>query len=89
MAQALTPEHVRYLMDNGLRRILRPDDSLPHQIRLSMHPRSQHIAVSCTCRRKQQPQGGYDPIEVRGCWQPGDAIAVWRAHASAAEAVTA
>ena len=86
MAQILSPEHVQFLMDNGLRRILRPDPDLLHQIVVTTGSNNHLIAISCNCKRC--PTGSYEPIEVRSCWQPGEAAAVWREHAEAAEAVS-
>lgn len=85
MTQTLTAEHVRFLVDNGLRRITRRDPALPHQIILNFVKGSaggQLIGVSCNC----MPEIGRSkriyrqPIEARSSWQPGEAMACWREH---------
>ncbi len=86
MAQTLTPEHVKFLIEHGLRRVLRWDDEAEHQVRLSIQHRTQHIAVSCSCR--PNPNGGWEPLEARPSWQPGEAIARWRQHVAEAEAAS-
>ena len=58
------------------------DDSLPHQIRIDLAPGG-GLAVSCNCMRTGQ---GYGPLEVRERWEPGGALAVYRAHLDGAEA---
>ena len=58
------------------------DDSLPHQIRIVLAPGG-GLSVSCNCLRTGQ---GYEPLEVREQWEPGEAPAVWRAHLAQAEA---
>ena len=59
---------------------LDPDAS--HQIRL-MYVGSA-IGVSCTCQAHWSPHHkivtGYQPIEARGRWDPGEALARWRQH---------
>lgn len=58
------------------------DDSLPHQIRISLMPGgSGLIAVSCNCLRV--PTDGaarYEPIEARSRWEPDEPIELWREH---------
>jgi hypothetical protein len=92
MAQALTPEQARYLIDNGLRRILRPDPDLPHQIVIRGSDNGR-IGVSCNCRLLsgdgRSANSSYVPLEVRSCWKPGEAAARWRQHVAEAEAVAA
>ena len=58
------------------------DDSLPHQIRI-VCGRDGGLAVSCNCMRTGQ---GYEPLEVREQWEPGEAPAVWRAHLAVTQA---
>ena len=59
------------------------DDSLPHQIRIFLVSGGPGLAVSCNCLRTGQ---GFEPIEVRKRWEPGEAPAVWRAHLAGTEA---
>lgn len=91
--QPLTPVQVGRLRELGCQRVTLLDDSLPHQIRLTWlkrdgHGSTHHIAVSCTCLRIRRPRGpdGWEPIEARPCWQPGEAIERWRQHVAEAEA---
>ena len=58
------------------------DDSLPHQIRISVAPGG-GLAVSCNCMRTGQ---GYAPIEVREQWEPLEALAAYWAHLPGREA---
>ena len=58
------------------------DLSLPHQVVIQLVPGSR-IAVSCLCLATSARGAGAfhcTPIEVRSSWQPGEAIAAWRAH---------
>jgi hypothetical protein len=81
MAQALTDDQARYLMENGLRRVFRADPAAGHQIvvRLSASAR---LTVSCTCLGVPGCKGGirYEPIETRQSWLPGEAVRAWREH---------
>lgn len=92
MAQILTGEQARFLADNGLVRVPRlRDPDLPHQPLMLLVQGSQHLAVSCNCMRtrgdgRSLKGSGYEPIEARACWQPGEAIARWREHLDGTEA---
>lgn len=51
------------------------DDSLPHQIRLSVTSagtRNNLLAVSCTCRKY--------PLDVRDRFEPHEPMEIWRQH---------
>lgn len=64
------------------RRITMRDDSAAHQIRLQFASGNK-IAVSCTCMATSHAGAGtrfYEPIEVRGRWEPHEPMDVWRAH---------
>ena len=58
------------------------DDSLPHQIRIDLAPGG-GLAVSCNCLRTGQ---GFEPLEVREQWEPGEALEAYWAHLSRREA---
>ena len=56
------------------RRVVFEDPALSHQIVIRLTGGNSHrIGVSCNCLKGE-------PIEVRGCFPAGDAIAVWRKH---------
>lgn len=86
MAETLTDAQAAYLMEHGLRRVTYRDPSLAHQIVIQLSGASHGIAVSCQCRATGFFGAGTvhcEPIEVRACWEPGEAYAVWQAHAAA------
>ena len=58
------------------------DDSLPHQIRISVAPGG-GLAVSCNCMRTGQ---GYAPLQVREQWEPLEALEAYWAHLPRREA---
>jgi hypothetical protein len=64
------------------------DDSLPHQIRISLMPGgSGLIAVSCNCLRVPVPgTPKYEPIEARTRWEPDEPIELWRKHMAEVDA---
>jgi len=72
----------------ALVRVTMRDDTLPHQIRLSLRSTTGKIAVSCTCLRIGRNDYDYEPIEIRPRWDADEAKAVWRAHIVAARKVT-
>jgi hypothetical protein len=93
MAQQLTPEHVRFLMDNGLRRVSWRDPSLRHQILMLPTPGGR-LALTCNCKRfrgdgRSLGNSSHEPIEVRALWEPGEAAARWEQHVAEAEAAAA
>jgi hypothetical protein len=65
------------------------DPDLPHQIVLWLPSGNSAIAMSCNCRASRNGNGSvhHDPIEERTAWEPGEAVAAWRKHLPAAEAV--
>jgi hypothetical protein len=55
------------------RRFVLEDPDLPHQITIRQaRGAGNRLAVSCNCLDA--------PLEIRGRWDAGEAIAVWRAH---------
>ena len=68
------------------RRVTMRDDSLPHQIVIFALSSSSKIAVSCNCLRGiDGTRAHYSPLEVRYRWEPGEPMAIWRAHVAALE----
>ena len=63
------------------------DPDAPHQIVIGYVPGSQHrLYVSCNCRGYKRPGAGsvtYEPLEVRGRFEPHEPIEIWREHMTA------
>lgn len=64
--------------------------ALPHQVVIGYVPGSQHrLYVSCNCRGYRRPGAGsvtYEPLEVRGRFEPHEPIEIWRKHMAEAGA---
>jgi hypothetical protein len=56
------------------------DPTLPHQIVVGVQWQlgGTRLYVSCNCKRIAGE--AYEPLDVRDLYEPGDALAVWRAH---------
>lgn len=78
----LTADQVARLRELGCHRVTLRDHGLPHQIVMGLLPHTHLISVSCTCMGAKGLRGAvrYEPIEVRACWHPGEAIARWKRH---------
>jgi len=58
-------------------RIVQTDPSLKHQIVHRFTSGTGGIIVSCNCLRTGQ---SYTPLGTKQCWQPGEALQMWREH---------
>lgn len=84
MAQTLTPEQAQFLADNDLVRVLRRDPDAAHQP-LMLLTSCSRLMLTCNCRRIRgngwsAASGVHLPIEIRSCWEPGEAVKRYRRH---------